>query len=225
MAALAVIPALAGCFLVTDFAGLSDGNGAGGNGNGGTTTTATTSSVVGGAGGTGGSAGGAGGTGGSAGGAGGGTGGVGGTGGGAGATGGAGGAGGSPVLPAVVINELVADPLPNEEDWIELYNAGNVVADLSGWSFSDGSNIYTFAAGTMLLANDYLVRVRFEPDSFTFGFSKAGESITLRTNTNTLIDQTTWTANQADQPNSWGRLPNGTGNFQTLSPTQGSANQ
>ena len=149
--------------------------------------------------------------------------------GGVGGDGGVGGAGGSSTIPAIVINEIVADPLPNEEDWIELYNADTVSVDISGWTFSDGMNIYTFLPGTSVPASAYLVRIRStlsapQPDSFEFGFSKKGETLTLYTDTNAQVDQTTWGDGQADQPMSWGRLPNGTGSFKTLTATQGGMN-
>jgi lamin tail-like protein/CotH protein len=57
----------------------------------------------------------------------------------------------------VVINEIHYEP-PDEtkqEEFLELYNAGGD-ADLSGWSISDGIS-YTFPAGTLLGAGQYLV--------------------------------------------------------------------
>jgi hypothetical protein len=125
----------------------------------------------------------------------------------------------------VVINELVADPLPADEDWIEFYNADSVSVDLAGWRFSDGGNNFTFPMPTSLAAGAYLVLDRNDPNSFTFGFSKVGETISLYTDTNQLVDSTSWVDGDADQPNSWGRLPNGSGTFQTLSPTKNGANQ
>jgi len=152
-----------------------------------------------------------------------------GVGGGSGDAGGAGGVGGSAMLPAVVINEIVADPVPGKEDWIELYNADTVSVDLSGWTFGDGMNVYAFPPGTVLQANAYLVRVRStqsapQPDSFEFGLSKKGETITLYTDTLAVADHTSWIEGQVDQPYSWGRLPNGMGSFKTLTPTQGTTN-
>jgi hypothetical protein len=149
--------------------------------------------------------------------------------GGLGGDGGVGGTGGSSTIPAIVINEIVADPLPNEEDWFELYNADTVSIDISGWTLSDGMNNYTFVPGTSVPASAYLVRIRStlsapQLDSFEFGFSKKGENLTLYTDTNAKVDQTAWADGQADQPMSWGRLPNGTGSFTALTPTQGGMN-
>jgi len=58
----------------------------------------------------------------------------------------------------VVINELMyhaASQNPADE-WLELYNAGNTTADLSGWNFKKGLS-FTFAQGTTLPAGGYLV--------------------------------------------------------------------
>jgi hypothetical protein len=64
----------------------------------------------------------------------------------------------------VVINEIMyhAPPLPgtppisNPEEWVELYNKGAVAVDLGGWKFDEGIS-FTFPAGTMLAAGEYLV--------------------------------------------------------------------
>jgi hypothetical protein len=58
----------------------------------------------------------------------------------------------------VVINELHYEPVEFDEpgEFIELYNAGAAVADLSGWRFTDGI-LYTFDAGTRLEPGAFLV--------------------------------------------------------------------
>ena len=58
----------------------------------------------------------------------------------------------------IVINELHVDPDIKTEpvEFIELYNAGSSTVNLSGWYFSNGVG-YTFANGTQLAANQYLV--------------------------------------------------------------------
>ncbi len=59
---------------------------------------------------------------------------------------------------AVVINEIHYDPDVKTQlvEFVELHNAGTVDADLSGWYFGDGID-YTFPAGTILKAGEYLV--------------------------------------------------------------------
>ena len=57
----------------------------------------------------------------------------------------------------VVINEMMYNPASGNDgdEFLELYNTGVAPVDLSGWSFS-GITL-TFAAGTTIAANGYLV--------------------------------------------------------------------
>jgi hypothetical protein len=58
----------------------------------------------------------------------------------------------------VVINEIHSDPDLKTEpvEYVELYNAGDQEADISGWQFSMGIS-YTFDQSTVLAAGDYLI--------------------------------------------------------------------
>lgn len=60
--------------------------------------------------------------------------------------------------PRVVIHEIHYDPEPKTEhvEFVELYNAGDESADLSGWQFDDGIE-YAFAEGVSLEPGAYLV--------------------------------------------------------------------
>jgi len=77
-------------------------------------------------------------------------------------------AGAGPMLgaqPQVIINEVMYHP-PDDLDtlqFIELLNAGESEADLSGWSFSKGIK-FTFPAGTKLGAGSFLVLCRHRAD-------------------------------------------------------------
>src|SRR5437588_6952653 len=61
----------------------------------------------------------------------------------------------------VVVNEIMyhASGHNPADEWLELYNAGDAPADMSGWQFSKGIK-YTFAGGTTLGAGQYLVLAR-----------------------------------------------------------------
>ena len=61
-------------------------------------------------------------------------------------------------LPPVIINEIHYDPDVKTEliEYIELYNAGTIEVDISGWYFSDGI-FYEFPPGTTLPAGGYIV--------------------------------------------------------------------
>ena len=58
----------------------------------------------------------------------------------------------------VVINEIHSDPDLKTEwvEYVELYNAGDQAADLSGWQFSAGI-FYTFGQDAVLAPGDYLI--------------------------------------------------------------------
>jgi cysteine-rich repeat protein len=49
----------------------------------------------------------------------------------------------------VVINELVTDPSDEDEEWIELYNTGSQIIDLSDWTIEDGSGAKTKLIGKL----------------------------------------------------------------------------
>jgi hypothetical protein len=58
----------------------------------------------------------------------------------------------------LLIDELMYHPASEElsEQWLEIYNPGNVPQDISGWSFTKGIS-YTFPTGTVVEAGSYLV--------------------------------------------------------------------
>lgn len=72
---------------------------------------------------------------------------------------------GESLVPTVRINEImssngatIADDDGELEDWIELYNYGDEVVDLSGWGLSDNPNNpfkWTFPEGTMIAPGEY----------------------------------------------------------------------
>jgi hypothetical protein len=125
----------------------------------------------------------------------------------------------------VVINEVVPQAAEDGPDWVELYNTGSAAVDVGGWVLgdSDPENRSTLGAGLSVPAGGYLVLT--EDVEFTFGLGK-GDTVTLLDGDGATVDTTSWTDGQADEGSSWGRLPNGTGAFQTLrSPTEGAVNR
>ncbi|MBF8280957.1 MAG: Ig domain protein group 2 domain protein [Candidatus Magasanikbacteria bacterium] len=56
----------------------------------------------------------------------------------------------------IFINELMADPLPDDDEWIELYNKGDASVSLEGWRLEDASRAKTFLHGNVN-ANDFFV--------------------------------------------------------------------
>jgi hypothetical protein len=64
-------------------------------------------------------------------------------------------------MNTIIINEINYKSLStlNSEDWIELYNYGNNVVDLSGWNFTNknATNVYTFEENLYLLPHHFLI--------------------------------------------------------------------
>lgn len=102
----------------------------------------------------------------------------------------------------VVITELMVDPPSNHRDgeYIELFNKGAGVVDLSGWSFTSGVD-FTFPVGTTLAPGGYAVIAANE--SYTLDahsganvigqyegeLSNGGELLSLRDSYGNLADQ------------------------------------
>jgi hypothetical protein len=148
--------------------------------------------------------------------------------------------GGSPV----VINELMADndntvpdPQGDYDDWLELYNRTDMPLPLTGLYLSDKEDNPTkwqFPEGTEIPANGYLI-VWLDEDHddenateglhANFKLSKSGETVMLVSpdaQGNMVLDSVTFGEQETDV--SYGRLPNGTGEFQVVVATPGAAN-
>ena len=126
----------------------------------------------------------------------------------------------------LVINELVADAVDDGPDWIELYNPGDADVVMTGWTLGDSgvaeAERFAFAADSVVAAREYAVLIRGE--TFEFGLGGA-DSATLYGPDGEVVDTTSWSEGDAAQGTSWGRSPNGSGPFQTLTPpTPGAEN-
>jgi hypothetical protein len=105
------------------------------------------------------------------------------------------------VSAQIVINEIYYEPADKTElsEFIELYNAGSAVENLSGWSLQDGVQ-FVFPEGTLLSAGAYLV-VGEKPETLQslFGIvaygpyegnlSNEGDRITLRDAAGQTVDR------------------------------------
>jgi hypothetical protein len=127
----------------------------------------------------------------------------------------------------LVINEVFALSNNQQEpyDFIELYNVSGSCLDLSGLYFHDIFPVMgakaTVPNGTELAAGSYLVLTKGA--SFPFGLSNGGDGVALFAADGTLVDSTEW--NHPDADVSWGRSPNGSGEFAALlEATPGKAN-
>ena len=66
-----------------------------------------------------------------------------------------------PLIRDIVINEIMYNPISgnDDEEYVELYNRGEMPVDLSHWRLVDGIQ-FTFPQGTVLGVEDYLVVAR-----------------------------------------------------------------
>ena len=126
--------------------------------------------------------------------------------------------------PEVVINEVAARGEP--ADWIEIVNRSGEAVDLTGWTVTDDDpeHVHAFDSGQVLGAGAYLLLLKEDAGGFTFGLGDA-DSVMLYAPDGTVVDSTTWEDGQAPKDTSWGRMPNGSGDFMTLeTPTPGGVN-
>ncbi len=136
---------------------------------------------------------------------------------------------GPPPVARVVLNEVVAKAVEAGPDWVELFNAGGAVADLTGWTFRDEDDlhVYEIPGGITLEAGAFLVLEGpggTGPLVFDFGFGKSDQA-RLFDASGALVDATAWVSGAAAEGTSWGRYPDGDGEFTTLpTPTKGAPN-
>lgn len=131
----------------------------------------------------------------------------------------------------IVINEFmasnllsVADQNGEFDDWIELYNNTNSEISLKGYYLSDDledSGKWQFPE-ISIAANGYLVIWADKDDHQEglhagFKLSASGEDIILSNASGQMVDQISFAAQSTDV--SWGRNPNGTGIFESMTPT------
>ena len=118
---------------------------------------------------------------------------------------------------AIKLNEVESD-LGSPGDWIEITNTSSSTVDVSGFVLKDNDDThsYTIAAGTTLAAGAYLA-LDVAP-SFGLGASDAAR---LYDTFGTLLDSYVWTAHA---PSTWGRCPNGTGEWVATTSSKGTAN-
>lgn len=142
-----------------------------------------------------------------------------------------------PEAPLVAINEVLSKsattgPFADKGDAIEIYNAGGVEADLSGWKLSDDPMLaldktYVFPVGTVLAPGEWLVLVELDAMMGTgdlpFGISsEAEETLVLVDGLDAAVDEVIVPG--ADAVVSYCRLPDGTGAWETCDQTLGEAN-
>jgi hypothetical protein len=127
------------------------------------------------------------------------------------------------------INEVYSRGNTENPDWVEIFNAGNVSADLSGWKIYDNGGQggtkpkKEFPQGTALLPGAFVVIVVDDGTESGFGLSSSGETIWLENPAGVVKDDVVFPALEDGQ--SYGRYPDGSDQKQVLFvPTPGAAN-
>ncbi|MCK8121115.1 CotH kinase family protein [Pseudoalteromonas sp. 2CM32C] len=132
----------------------------------------------------------------------------------------------------LVINEIVASPRDTTYDWIELY-ATEDIADLSVFSLVDDNTDREPQAlpAASLSQGEFIVIQAIDetdtpPDSGYYVTFKLGsdDAVTLYED-GTAISVLDWEEGEAAEGFSYGLYTDGTGTAQTLTPTEGAANQ
>jgi hypothetical protein len=124
----------------------------------------------------------------------------------------------APPRPNVKINEIESNG-GTPGDWTELYNADNVPADISAWTFKDNddTHVYTVPAGTIIPPGGYFI---VEEAAQGFGLG-AADSARLFDALGLPVDSHTWAAYATA---TYGRCANGTGEFSQTPSTKGLVN-
>ncbi|HMJ10320.1 MAG TPA: lamin tail domain-containing protein [Polyangiaceae bacterium] len=153
----------------------------------------------------------------------------------------------------IVINEVQADTqAPALQDYVELFNSGSAPVDLSGYKVGDGevgpdggiipcpNEFALFPTGTVLQPGGFIVvlanlSARSGPlccfndvgPCYTaeFGISNSGERVFLCDPSGGAVSEAEFPTSGVSQGESYGRVPDGSGAFQTTRVTPGAVNQ
>ena len=107
----------------------------------------------------------------------------------------------------IVINEIMYDPLTNQSEWLELYNASGQTINLKGWKYKESSTTVTLSTTDLLMnPGDYFILAHDTTIYDTFGYlrnlqsnqfikfsssislTNTGETITITDSLNNPID-------------------------------------
>ena len=126
--------------------------------------------------------------------------------------------------PELIINEV--SPVGEVDDWVELFNPTEGEVDLGGWYITDDNPVHMriFRPGRTISPGQYLVIHRGAPDHFGFGLGK-NDGVALYGPDSVLVDSTSWTKDDLESGESWGRVAAGAEGFISFSvPTPGAVN-
>lgn len=130
-----------------------------------------------------------------------------------------------------VINELFSRGIPaTDPDWIEIYNPTTLSIDITGYKIYDNGGYNgtkpkkEFPSGSIIPANGFLFIIVDDTAASGFGLSSNGEKVWFENASGAVIDSVDLVA-VTDSAASYGRLPDGSANWQILVPrTRGFSN-
>jgi len=126
----------------------------------------------------------------------------------------------APAMPQIRLNEIDC----HSRDRIELVNIGPDPTDLAGFQINDGGNQPYDISGRLDPGEWLVLRQQTrEEDGFTFGVACQGESISLLDPTGVVVDEVG--LERTAEAYTWGRLPDGSGDWAPNQPTLGRANR
>lgn len=138
----------------------------------------------------------------------------------------------APVSTGVVLNEILPDPIGNDEapkpngEWVELYNNDSTTIDVAGWKIKDATNAAwtistsnTNTGGTTIAPHGWLVVYR---NGASMVLNNDGDTVSLYNTASTLIDSHTYGVTPENK--SHARIPDGIGVWVDPIPTPGEAN-
>jgi hypothetical protein len=131
----------------------------------------------------------------------------------------------------IVINELLADPdvaLGQMTDYAELFNPTNSDIDLTGFKLIDDDVThvpYVLPPGSIVPMKGFLTVNFGDPSGTSFGLGKNGDTCTLLSPTDAVVDTVTFVGADAPLGKTYGRLPDGSSTFvKGLTATKGTPN-
>lgn len=123
---------------------------------------------------------------------------------------------------SVVMNEIFSRGTPGDYDWVELYNKSASSIDISGYFIYDNGGFNgtkpkkQLPSGTIIPGYGFYVVLTEDAtsDPSNFGLSASGEKVWLENSSGQLVDTVTFAPMTEIQ--SYGRLPDGSSNWQVL---------
>ena len=129
----------------------------------------------------------------------------------------------TPVQAAVVINEAFPNPSGTDRtepiEFIELYNTGNELIDLTGYTLQDKVKTFTLSGMTI----NPLGYLALRKSQTGIGLNNDGDTVTLKDANQVVMDNFSFSDTIEDK--SWSRIPDGAGEWtEGTEPSEGSAN-